>query len=155
MGGVLKQMRIYMDNCCYNRPYDDMRYDMVRMEAEAVILIIDMCEKNGWELYTSDVLLDEINNIPNLFRKQKVLQLYHSATNHIELSGEILERGKDLERFHIRPYDALHLASAESVDVDVFLTTDRKLINLANRSNVRINVKNPLVWLTEVLYDEC
>jgi hypothetical protein len=43
------------------------------MEAEAVILIIDMCEKNGWELYTSDVLLDEINNIPNLFRKQKVL----------------------------------------------------------------------------------
>ena len=132
-----------------------MRYDMVRMEAEAVILIIDMCEKNGWELYTSDVLLDEINNIPNLFRKQKVLQLYHSATNHIELSGEILERGKDLERFHIRPYDALHLASAESVDVDVFLTTDRKLINLANRSNVRINVKNPLVWLTEVLYDEC
>jgi len=42
-------MRIYLDNCCLNRPYDDLRDDAVRMEAEAVIAIIDRCEKGVWE----------------------------------------------------------------------------------------------------------
>ncbi|EHL04249.1 hypothetical protein HMPREF0322_05169 [Desulfitobacterium hafniense DP7] len=29
-------MKIYLDNCCLNRPFDDLSNDMVRMEAEAV-----------------------------------------------------------------------------------------------------------------------
>jgi len=89
------------------------------------------------------------------FHKRNVLLLYHSATNHIELTKEIIARGKELEVFNIKPYDALHLASAEMGLADVFLSTDRKLLNAANKSNIKIRVMNPLLWITEVLYDEC
>jgi predicted nucleic acid-binding protein len=147
-------VKIYLDNCCLNRPYDDFRDDIVRMEAEAVISIIDRCENGGWELCGSDVLLDEIENTPNLVKKQKVLLLYQSAATHIDLNDEILSRAEELEQFNIKPYDALHLASAEAGGANVFLTTDKKLIGAAARARMQVKVENPLIWLMEVLYNE-
>ncbi|MDR1619319.1 MAG: hypothetical protein LBS18_01450 [Clostridiales bacterium] len=76
-------MKIYLDNCCLNRPFDDLNNDMVRMEAEAVMSIIDRCERGEDVLASSDVLFDEIDSNPNLARKQKVLVLYQSAKAHI------------------------------------------------------------------------
>jgi predicted nucleic acid-binding protein len=90
--------------------------------------------------------------MPDLNRKQKVLILYQSATGHIDLTAEIISRAKELERFNIKAYDALHLASAETRAVDVFLTTDRRLLNAVERSNTTINANNPLLWLTKELY---
>ena len=147
-------MRIYLDNCCLNRPYDDLRDDMVRMEAESVISIIARCEDGGWEFCASDVLLDEIDNSTNLVKKQKVLLLYRAAARHIDMTAAVVMRAKEIEGMGIQPYDSLHLASAEAGGADVFLTTDRKLINAAKRFDLKIRVMNPLIWLTEVLYDE-
>lgn len=147
-------MKIYLDNCCLNRPFDDLSNDMVRMEAEAVMSIIDRCEHGKWIFVSSDVLFDEIDSNPNLARKQKVLVLYQSAKAHIDFTAEIKARAKEFGRYNIKAYDALHLASAEAGEADIFLTTDRRLINAAGRSDVTVKVMNPLVWLTEVLYDE-
>lgn len=128
---------------------------MLRMEAEAVMSIIGKCEIGEWEFCTSDVLFDEIDNNTNFIRKRKLLMLFQSANGkNIDLTDEIVTRAKQLERFNIKPYDALHLACAEAEGVDVFLTTDRKLIKATTRSDTAVKVKNPLIWLTEVLYDE-
>ncbi|MFN0197095.1 MAG: PIN domain protein, partial [Planctomycetaceae bacterium] len=32
-------MRIYLDNCCFNRPFDDQRQIRVRLETEAKLCI--------------------------------------------------------------------------------------------------------------------
>ncbi len=32
-------MRIYLDNCCYNRPYDDLSQLTVSLEAQAKLFI--------------------------------------------------------------------------------------------------------------------
>jgi predicted nucleic acid-binding protein len=79
--------------------------------------------------------------------------LYDSSNSFIEFSHKIIMRGKEHERFGIKSYDALHIASAEEGGVDVLLTTDRKLIKAAARSDAKVTVKNPLIWITEVLYD--
>ena len=34
---ILGVMRIYLDNCCYNRPYDDQSYLNVSLETQAII----------------------------------------------------------------------------------------------------------------------
>jgi predicted nucleic acid-binding protein len=149
----IKKLRLYLDNCCLNRPFDDLSYDIVRMESEAVLTIIDRCENGLWSFISSDVLFDEISRLTDNIRKQKILLLYQSASINIELTEEIITRAKELERFGIKPYDALHTATAEYGDVDVFLTTDNRLNNALNRAEVRIKVKNPLVWLMEVLHE--
>jgi predicted nucleic acid-binding protein len=146
-------MRIYFDNCCLNRPFDDLRSNAVRMESEAALAILDNCESGEWELFRSDVLLDEILEMPNPDRREKVLTLYHAAKSHIDLTDVIVLRAKALERWGIKSYDALHLASAEAGGVDVLLTTDKRFISTAKRSDTDVPVQNPFVWLAEVLYD--
>jgi predicted nucleic acid-binding protein len=74
---------------------------------------------------------------------------------HIDLTPKIVARAKEIERRGIKPYDALHLASSEAGCVDIFLTTDRRLLAAAKNSDVSTKVENPLPWLTEVLYDQC
>jgi hypothetical protein len=32
-------MRVYLDNCCYNRPFDDQSNLLVMLEAEAKLFI--------------------------------------------------------------------------------------------------------------------
>lgn len=146
-------MRIYFDNCCLNRPYDDLKDKAVRMECEAILSIIDYCGSGEWSYFSSDVLLDEILAMVDYEKQEKVLLLYHSAGEHIAFTEGIYMRAKELEKQNIKSYDALHIASAETAMADVFLTTDRKLINAAQRINLGIPIMNPLLWLTEVLYD--
>ena len=146
-------MRIYFDNCCLNRPYDDLTDNTVRMECEAILSIIDNCGANDWIFFSSDVLLDEILETADINRREKVMLLYHAASEHINFSEAIFSRAKELEQYNIKSFDALHIASAEAARADVLLTTDRKLINAAARAGALIPVRNPLVWLTEVFYD--
>ena len=46
-------MRIYLDNCCYNRPYDDQSQLLVSMEAQAKMMIQSMVKAGELELATS------------------------------------------------------------------------------------------------------
>jgi len=82
-----------------------------------------------------------------------VFLLYRAATEHISFTEFICSRAKELEQLGIMSFDALHVASAEAAKADVLLTTDIRLINAAKRVGAYIPVKNPLVWLAEVLYD--
>jgi len=145
-------MRIYLDNCCFNRPFDLQNQDIIIMESEAVLTIIDRCAENDdWLFFSSDILDDEMDNIIDPVKKQNVLSLYNFAEEHIELNADILKRAFGLQSFNFGSYDALHLASAESGEADVFLTTDRKLIKQTKKADLYVRVFNPFVWLSEVI----
>lgn len=145
-------MKIYLDNCCLNRPFDDLSNDAVRIEAEAIVTIIDRCENGGWELLISDVIMSEINMTPDIDRRAKVLLMCRPFSDIIKASPEIFSRAETLKKAGIKTYDAFHIASAELGGANVFLTTDRRLINASARADIKILVSNPAVWLMEVLY---
>ena len=42
-------MRIYLDACCLNRPFDDQRQPRIRLEAEAISLILQNLHQREWE----------------------------------------------------------------------------------------------------------
>jgi len=143
-----------MDNCCLNRPFDDLSNDKVRLESEAVLTIIDRSEQHIWEFCSGDVLYDEIDRTEDTVKREKVLTLYNSAAVNIELNETIISRAKELGGVNIKAFDALHIASAEYGKADIFLTTDKKLINASKRIDLKIRVDNPAIWLMEVLYNE-
>ncbi len=62
-------------------------------------------------------------------------------------------RASELENMGFKSFDAMHIACSESVNADVFLTTDDKLLKKAERESefLKIQVANPLSWLTEIL----
>jgi len=152
--GIIKAMKIYLDTCCLNRPFDDQRQPRIRLEAEAVTLILEKVRQREWNWVGSEVLIYEIEQTVNTERKERLLLLALEANQTIEISEKIMERAEALSSLGFGEYDALHLASAESVKVDVFLTTDDPLQTIANRNKKRLSsliVNNPVKWLEEVL----
>ena len=90
-------MRIYLDACCVNRPFDDQKQDRIRLQAEAILLIMQHCQKREWEWIGSEVLIFEIEQMPNLERKDRVELLLTSACQVIPLQDVERKRGKELE----------------------------------------------------------
>lgn len=144
-------MRIYLDNCCYNRPYDDLKQDRIRLEAEAVMSILRLAEIGEWNILGSDVLDVEINKIKNIERRQRVALLYHIIDDKIEYTNRIRELALEIQKSaNIKLYDSLHLASAVIGKADVFLSTDDKLIKACRKLTLDICIANPVIWFMEV-----
>jgi hypothetical protein len=137
--------------CCLNRPFDDQTQDRIRLESEAVLLIIGHVHRGDWRWTGSEVLSFEVKRNPDAERRRRVEVLLASATESVSLDERMEQRGIELEMLGFGAFDALHLASAEDAEVDVFLTTDDGLLRRArrHRDEVRVRVENPLTWLDE------
>lgn len=142
-------MKIYLDVCCLCRPFDDQTSYRIRMESEAVIEILNRC-MTGWELIVSEVIEYEIEQIPDAERIEAIKCFLNYAQERVMLSEKIIERAHMFQRMGIDTFDALHLASAESVGAE-FLTTDDALIKQINKNDdtILIAANNPLMWLME------
>jgi predicted nucleic acid-binding protein len=142
---------VYLDACCLNRPFDDQTQTRIRLESEAVLLILSNVEAGRLRLIASEALHFEIAQTPDPERRKRVTLLANAADSVVSVDGPEEKRAVELEALGFRPYDALHIACAESADVGVFLTTDDKLLRLASRlaSEIHILIENPLTWLTE------
>lgn len=156
-----KQYKIYMDVCCFNRPFDDLSQSRFRLEAEAIITIINHCQSGEWILITSTALDSEVARTPNSMKRQQVIDSLRIAKTKILVSERVIKRVCYLTKSGFKPYDALHLACAEIAQVDRFLTTDDRLIKKAiiYQDILKMTVDNPVSWLmsiskTEEPYDD-
>ena len=146
-------MRIYLDVCCLNRPFDDQTQDRTRLETEAILTIMKFVEDGQWTLLSSDSIFYEISKILDPERMMKVRFVISKASDYIQLDEGILKRAKEIQKLGIKSYDALHVASAESGKADIFLTTDDQLLKKLRQHSGKIRVKadNPLAWIKEVI----
>jgi len=142
---------VYLDACCLNRPFDDQAQDRIRLESEAVLLILGHIHRGEWRWTSSEVLGFETGRNPDAERRRRVEVLVASATRSISVDNRMQHRGTELEALGFGALDALHLACAEHAEVDVFLTTDDGLLRRARRlrEEIRVRVENPLTWLKE------
>lgn len=146
-------MKIYLDACCLNRPFDDQRQARVRLEAEAISLILQKLHQREWEWIGSDVLVYELGQTEDVERKERLLLLAGQSHQVVAMTEKILTQAEKLIASGFDSYDAIHLASAENAKVDVFLTTDDNMQKIANRNKKMFSfvVVNPVTWLEEVL----
>ena len=147
---------IYLDVCCLNRPFDDQAQNRVRLEAEAVLSILEMADAGHLKLVGSDIIDDELNQMPDTERRAKVEQLFASDAKHISFTAAIERRANEFQKWNISPLDALHLASAEVAHADYFLTTDDYLLRRArlHADELKVKVENPAKWLIQETTDE-
>jgi len=59
-------MKIYMDCCCLNRPFDDQTNPIIHLEAEAIKIILSLCEQKVFTLVSSEILKFEIEKTPDV-----------------------------------------------------------------------------------------
>jgi predicted nucleic acid-binding protein len=135
-----------------NRPFDDQRQDRIRLESEAVLLILGHCEAGTWQWISSAVVEEEVNNTPSNERRHRVRSMLSGAHNTVALTEAAVIRAQELKAMGFRTYDALHLACAEQATVNIFLTTDDRVLHIAasHAAELHIRLANPLTWLMEV-----
>ena len=126
-------MRIYFDNCCYNRPYDDQTQIRISLEAQAKIFIQNAIKRDKIELATSYILVYENNKNPFPDSRKTIADFINEFTSifiDIDQVNEVI------------------LLAAETcailADCDYFLTTDDRVLKF--QSN-KINVINPIEFL--------
>jgi predicted nucleic acid-binding protein len=147
------RMKIYMDVCCLCRPFDDLQNRKIRLEAEAVLTILDRC-RDDWKLVGSVLIDDEIARIVDAEKRIKAEQKVALIHEYIDLDEAVFSRALMYQKAGFKLFDALHLACAESGKT-IFLTTDNRIITLARKiPAITITVKNPVIWLMEVSVDE-
>lgn len=91
-------MKIYLDVCCLNRPFDDHTMDRVRLESEAILTIMNQAEIKNWVLLSSEVIDWEISKIPGDDRKHKVLILASLLKEKITIDIDIEKQAMYLEK---------------------------------------------------------
>ena len=144
-------IKIYLDNCCYNRHFDDLSQEKYYMEASAIEIILNKYINRKIEIFGSMAIEFEILKISNGNKKRQVEDLYDVLElQEIEYSDKIINRAKELRKYNIKEMDALHIAFVECGNVDYMITTDKKLINASKKSNAKIKIFNPVKFIMEV-----
>lgn len=147
---------IYADVCCLNRPLDDLQQSRVKLEAEAMLSILQKCEDQEWSLLSSDAIRFEIARNTDPSKQEQLEAILSIAQTHLPSTPEIEAHAQALMQRGFKLYDALHLAFTQSASVDIFLTTDDLLLRKAKQSPeiVTIPVENPVIWLMKLLQEE-
>ena len=119
-------MKIYLDVSCLNRPFDDQTQPRVRLESEAVTLILEKIDAGQWEQVSSRMAEIELQAINDGVRRRRVLQLLPES--RIELTATVFARTRQLVKRRLSAADAVHIAAAEILQADVLLTCDDRLL---------------------------
>ena len=76
-------MKIYLDNCCFNRPYDDQTQIRISLETQAKLYIQDLVKRKQIDLVTSYVLWFETVRIRMKQKEPQSLNLYRETVRNI------------------------------------------------------------------------
>ena len=142
----MKKIRIYLDNCSFNRPFDDQTQLRIKLESEAKLKIQSSIIEGQFDLIWSYILDFENEQNPFEERKISIKKWKNHATTNILESDEILDTAKKLIKKGIKSKDVLHIACAISEKCEYFITTDAKIIKKMEHDE-QINVINPLTFL--------
>ncbi|MBU1262006.1 PIN domain protein [bacterium] len=147
-------MKIYLDNCCLNRPFDDQSQIRIKLETEAKLHIQDKIQQKQLELVWSYILDYENQFNPFEERKNAICKWKKRAVITVSETSDILSKAKSLQKRGLKSKDALHVSCAIGAKCDFFLTTD-DLILKKLRDLDEIQVVSPLTFISlwEGIYD--
>ena len=140
-------MKVYLDNCCFNRPYDNQSQMRISLETQAKLYIQDMIKNKELELAASYMLRFENEQNPYEIRRQAINEYIRNHTSvyiDYDKMEEVLKEAKSIMQTGIKKKDAIHVACAIVAGCDYFLTTD---IRLLKYKADKIVVENPVDFI--------
>ena len=142
-------MRIYLDNCCYNRPYDDQSQMRISLEAQAKLYVQRKIKDDCYELVASYMLIFE-NSRNRIETKRKAIGQFieENASIYVdELRKDVVEEiAEEIESTGVKAADAIHTACAIIAECDYLLTTDDRLLKYKTD---RIRIVDPTAFVRE------
>ena len=101
-------MRVYLDLCVYNRPFDDQAQPRIMMETLGLIIIMASIPSGEIETVNSFALEYENQQNPSLEREEIILDMLQSSAQFVEYAEDIQRRAEILEGSGIIGMDAFN-----------------------------------------------
>ncbi len=121
----MKKLKLYLDNCCFNRPYDEVIDQIMSLEIESKLYVQDQIKNEYIDLVWSFIF----NKNPYNDIKDSISMWKNIAVEFIPPDNSIRESANILvEKYRFGAKDALHICCAIKTGCDYLLTTDKKMI---------------------------
>jgi hypothetical protein len=140
-------LKIYLDNCSLNRPFDDQNQMKIYLETEAIYSVFSGIRSGRYSLSWSFMLDYEISASTYNQKKNSIIKWKEVARDFCKPVESVLSKGKEIERLGMRRKDSLHLASAIEMQCNYFITTDKQIFN---KTISGINTINPIQFVIEM-----
>jgi predicted nucleic acid-binding protein len=142
--GFMDKIKVYLDNCAYNRPFDDQKQLRISLETQAKLYIQSLIENEEIDLVWSYVC--ELENYNNPFENKKfsIAKFSENAKYSIIENINILTTANKIMQSGIDPVDSLHLSCAINAGVDYFITVDDRLLRYKIKD---IEIIDPIMFI--------
>lgn len=137
-------MKVYLDNCCFNRPYDDQSQIRISLETQTKLYVQDLVKKREIDLATSYVLWYENSQNPYETKRRAISDfLQKNSIEYIDVDKAdlIKTKAEEIMKTGVKMKDAYHVACAIYASCDCFLTTDDRLLKFRTDE---IQIINPV-----------
>lgn len=145
-------MKIYIDTSVYNRPFDDQTQPRIWLETLALGLILQLIESGEAILVNSSTLEFENSRNPFALRREWMGRCLSLATEFQRIDAAIRDRAQEHEKQGVSAIDALHVATAETANVDFFIACDDRLLRKAK--NFKVKSLNPVDFVQQELGEQ-
>lgn len=143
-------MKIYLDNCCFNRPFDDQKQLRIKLETEAKLKIQEDIRSGSHQLVWSYILDYENSRNPFRERREQIKRWRSYSKADIEEDEKVIDIATRVNQHGIKKMDSLHIACAITAEADYFLTTDDEILKRAIHIQ-DILITDPIGFIKEVL----
>lgn len=137
---------IYLDVCALSRPFDDQAFLRIRLETEAVNLILSRIKAGQYRLVVSPVHREEIKAIPDALERieleARLVTLGQSIKANIPA---VRKRAEKLIALNFGVADAAHIAFAEQCGAE-FVSCDDALVKKCSKYKIGTWCGNPVVF---------
>ena len=124
-----KRMKVYLDNCSYNRPFDDQSQMRIYLETQAKLHIQKLIRGGNLLLAVSYVSRYENGNSPYTKNKITIEKFFENAVTIVDIDkADIIEdKASKIMQCGVKSKDALHISCAIVAECDYFITTDDEI----------------------------
>ncbi len=144
----MKSVRVYLDNCCFNRPYDDQSQIKINLEAQAKLFIQKLIVDKKIEFIYSYMSVYENSQNPFKIRRDVISKFFDNACYYVneDNAEEIQHKAAEIMKTGIKAKDAVHITCAIFGKADIFLSTDSRLLKYRTDEIV---LMNPIAFVSE------
>ena len=138
---------VYLDNCCYNRPYDDQSQPAINLETIAKLEIQQQIREGKILLVTSYVLLAENRANPFEAKRNAIAGFINKYTyTYVSKAKEkeVNRIAEDIMKTGVKLMDASHVACAIIAGCDYFVSTDKRLLKYRTE---QVQIVNPVEYI--------
>ena len=139
-------LKIYLDNCCYGRPFDPPSNPTIVFESSAKMLIQTLVVNSEVYLVSSFVIYEEATVIPNEANRNLIINFLENTKIYIakDRFDEVAGLAAGIMQTGLRYMDAAHTACAIIAGCDYLVTTDKRLLKYKSD---KINIINPIDFI--------